>query len=73
MLNESNKIFFWIPRTSDLPGFTTNVEFGMWYKDHKTYYGRPDSAEHCRYLDTLWFRYRTSPIMTTIQDFKYCI
>lgn len=73
MMNESDKIFFWIPRNFEYPGFTTNVEFGSWYKNPKTYYGRPENAERCRYLDTIWFNHWTRPIMTTIEDFKYCI
>lgn len=56
-LNRSTKIF-WIPRTEDLPGFTTNVEFGMFHKDENTFYGRPDNAFKVRYLDYIWKKNR---------------
>ncbi|CAF1638788.1 unnamed protein product [Adineta ricciae] len=34
-----------------MPGFTTNIEFGEDLHSGKIVYGRPDSAEKCRYLD----------------------
>jgi len=35
---KANVILFWIPRKmEDLPGLTTNVEFGMWLKSVKFY------------------------------------
>lgn len=47
----ASAILFWIPRSSDMPGFTTNVEFGEWYKKDGVFVGHPDLAEHVRYLD----------------------
>lgn len=51
----ANWIVFWIPRDmKTLPGLTTNVEFGMCIGLDKVIYGRPDNAEHIRYLDYIW-------------------
>lgn len=52
------KIVFWIPRNmATLPGLTTNVEFGRFAREKRTMYGRPDSAEHVRYLDWYYHKY----------------
>jgi len=56
-LHNADIIIFWIPRYQpDMPGFTTNVEFGYWMaKDcNKVVYGRPDDAEKIKYLDWLY-------------------
>jgi 8-oxo-dGTP pyrophosphatase MutT (NUDIX family) len=48
-------VFFWVPRElSQMPGFTTNVEFGEDWPLRKMLYGRPDSAPKNRYLDARW-------------------
>lgn len=54
-LGNSGCIAFWVPRKlPDMPAFTTNVEFGMWLSDNKTFYGRPDWSENNLYLDKLY-------------------
>ena len=54
-LSNASIIVFWIPRyMPDMPGFTTNVEFGYWMHTGKVIYGRPDDAEKNRYLDWLY-------------------
>ena len=54
-LTEATVILFWIPRRlPDMPGFTTNVEFGYWLHTNKVIYGRPDDAEKIKYLDWLY-------------------
>lgn len=46
-----SKILFWIPRDLDiLPGFTTNVEFGLYVGKDKVYPGSPKDAPKTRYL-----------------------
>ena len=49
----SDLILFWIPRDieNEMPGFTTNIEFGEDLYSGKILYGRPQNAEKCRYLD----------------------
>lgn len=50
-------IVFWVPRQmQDMPAFTTNVEFGYWMAKNpaKVFYGRPDGAPKCGYLDWLY-------------------
>lgn len=49
----ADAIVFWVPRdiAGNMPGFTTNVEFGEDLHSNKIFYGRPDNAEKCRYLD----------------------
>lgn len=56
-LHIATTIAFWIPRSlPDMPGFTTNVEFGYWVKSKsgKVLYGRPDTAKKIKYLDWLY-------------------
>src|SRR4051812_6654080 len=46
------RIVFWVPRNMEtMPALTTNVEFGRFYQDLRMIYGRPDDADHIRYLD----------------------
>lgn len=48
----SDLIAVWCPRDlQTLPGFTTNVEFGLDLHTGKIRYGRPPEAPHTRYLD----------------------
>lgn len=49
-------IMFYIPRTRELIGLTTNHEFGYWMaRDRrKVIYGRPDDAYRMAYLDIMW-------------------
>lgn len=63
-LTEATVIIFWIPRTlPDMPGFTTNVEFGYWLHSGKVIYGRPDDAKKIKYLDWLYeLDYKKKPI-----------
>ena len=51
-LNKANVIMFWIPRDlKNLPGFTTNVEYGMFLKSGKIVLGYPAGAPKMKYLD----------------------
>lgn len=50
-LNRADVILFWIPRElPTMPAFTTNVEFGEWFKSGKIVLGFPKSALHTEYL-----------------------
>lgn len=55
-LNLSDCILFWIPRTEELIGLTTNFELGYWVgKDpNRVVYGRPDGAYKIGYTDFMW-------------------
>lgn len=55
-LKIANVIMFWIPRTKELIGLTTNWEHGYWVaRDRsKIIYGRPDDAYRMKYLDIMW-------------------
>ena len=51
-MHNCSVIMMWIPRhIPDMMGLTSNVEFGLFVKDPRFVYGRPEDAEHCRYLD----------------------
>lgn len=56
-LRRSKVIMFWIPRTKELIGLTTNYELGYWTaKDrNKVVYGRPDDAYRMKYCDIMWY------------------
>jgi hypothetical protein len=55
-LTNSTVILFWIPRTPELIGLTTNHELGYWMaRDRqKLVYGRPDGAYRMIYPDIMW-------------------
>jgi len=56
-LEAATALAFWVPRDlKDLPGFTTNVEFGRYVGSGRCFYGRPDGAPHTRYLDWLYHK-----------------
>jgi len=70
-LKRADCILFWIPRTRELIGLTTNFEHGYWLaKDpDKVVYGRPDDAYRIGYNDIMWRAYRGHcPIYHTLQD-----
>jgi len=65
-LSNAGVVMFWVPRdiAGGMPAFTTNVEFGwmvrMAYEEgqsERVFYGRPDVAEKCQYLDWLYRHY----------------
>ena len=62
-LSEASVILFWVPRNlTDMPAFTTNVEFGYWLNTNKVIYGRPKDAAKIKYLDWLYeFDYNEKP------------
>ncbi len=48
-------ILFWVPRTRELIGLTTNFELGYWMRWREDLvYGRPNDAYRIDYLDILW-------------------
>lgn len=55
-LQKSDVIMFWVQRTRELIGLTTNCEFGYWMARSrmKMVYGRPDDAYRISYLDIMW-------------------
>lgn len=75
-LTACDVIMFWIPRTRELIGLTTNHEHGYWLGrcKKKMVYGRPDDAYRMTYLDIMWeindlgFDDNPLPIMKTLED-----
>lgn len=55
-LQNSTVNMFWIPRTRELIGLTTNHEMGYWLARERTkvVYGRPNDAYRMKYLDLMW-------------------
>lgn len=55
-LEIADVIMFWVPRTRELIGLTTNWEHGYWTaRDRsKVIYGRPDDAYRIKYSDIMW-------------------
>ena len=50
-LNRADCILFWVPRDlTNLPAFTTNIEFGEWHKSGKIVFGAPEGAAKVAYL-----------------------
>jgi ADP-ribose pyrophosphatase YjhB (NUDIX family) len=50
-LELADQIVFWVPRSDELPGFTTNVEFGEWMDSGKVNLGYPVGTPKMRFLD----------------------
>lgn len=55
-LKRCHVIMFWVPRTRELQGQTTNWEHGYWVHRgrDKMVYGRPREAYRTNYLDIMW-------------------
>ena len=66
-LRRADVIVFWIPRSDELPGFTTNVEFGFWVQSGRVVLGAPEDAPHLDYLRALAQRYNV-PIFTSLPE-----
>lgn len=57
-------ILMWVDRTETLRGMTTNIEFGKYLDSGRLVYGRPDTADSCRYLDEQILKRRKQPYST---------
>lgn len=53
-LMSCSAILMWLPRSDILPGFTSNIEFGYYIKSGKFFFGHPESASKCAYMDWLY-------------------
>lgn len=55
-LDMADVLLTWLPRdmNTSLKGLTTNVEFGKYLESGKLFYGRPDHADHVKYLDWIY-------------------
>lgn len=50
-LTLATHIVFWVPRNMlNLPGLTTNIEWGEWHRSGKVTLGFPPEAEHIRHM-----------------------
>jgi 8-oxo-dGTP pyrophosphatase MutT (NUDIX family)/nucleoside 2-deoxyribosyltransferase len=50
-LNRADMIIFWLPRNLEtFPGYTTNIEWGWWFRSGKVVFGAPDYAEKVDYV-----------------------
>jgi len=67
-LIRANCILFWVPRDlRDLPGFTTNDEWGTWKASGKVVWGAPANAEKVRYQE-YYARKLGVPMARTLAD-----
>lgn len=74
-LFNADKIVFYIPRKlPELPGFTTNVEYGMWLtrKPNSVLLCCPSNSEKNRYLEWLYLQEKPNDIIyRTLEDVLY--
>jgi len=69
MRARADLILFWVPRDlSDMPAFTTNIEFGEDHDSCRCIYGRPEGAPKNRYLDVRWREVSGCPPHTALAD-----
>ena len=59
---------FWIPRSKDMLGLSTNVEFGFLISKGKMVYGRPNNAFKCLFLDYLYENKLNKKPSETLED-----
>ena len=68
-LERADALVFWVPRDREnLPGFTTNVEFGRYVGSGRAVYGRPEGRPHNRYLDWLYQRVTGQTPLATLEE-----
>ena len=68
-LDECSLVLMWVPRDLDkLPGFTTNVEFGMLLHKDKLLYGRPDNSKKNLYLDYSYLKLNPNSVNGVIKQ-----
>lgn len=57
-LNSATVILFWVPRElTQMPAFTTNIEFGLYVSTRKCVLGFPQDSEKMAYLAQLAYSY----------------
>ncbi|HVI69789.1 MAG TPA: nucleoside 2-deoxyribosyltransferase domain-containing protein [Magnetospirillaceae bacterium] len=67
-MNMADIIMCWLPRDPQtMPGFTTNVELGMWIDSGKMVFGGPVGAYKNRYIEHLSNK-RKVPVAHTLED-----
>lgn len=66
-IETASVVVFWVPRSEALPGFTTNVEFGLLVTSGKAVLGYPPNTDKMKYLHKLAERYHV-PVLHTLRD-----
>ncbi len=67
-LHMADVVVFWVPRDKkNLPAFTTNVEYGIFFDSGKAILGYPPSAEGVRYLAHIGAQEHV-PIVGTLEE-----
>jgi len=74
-LNVCRVVLVWVPRDlKNMPSFTTNVEFGLYVKSGKLFYGRPDHSPKNGYLDYCYEKFTNRKPKNILSDLvKECM
>lgn len=73
-LEKAKVILFWVPRDLvKLPGYTTNLEFGLWAKSGKVVLGFPFNAPKMKYFEFLSKKYNISMASSLEETVKLAI
>jgi hypothetical protein len=68
-LNRADCILFWVPRNMEtMPGLTTNIEFGEWFKSGKVVLGCPVDAPKMDYMKYRGSQHGIKPIWNSLEQ-----
>jgi hypothetical protein len=68
-LNRADCILFWVPRNMEtMPGLTTNIEYGEWFKSGKVVLGSPGDAPKMDYMKYRGFQHGVDPQWSSLEQ-----
>ena len=68
MLERADVVMFWIPRSNNMLGLSTNIEFGYLLNKGNIVYGSPNNAMRCEFLDFLYKEKLGKNYLSALED-----
>ena len=69
-MDNCSRIIFWVPRSDELPGFTTNLEFG-WYlarRPDNVIFGYPSTATKMQWMTKKYEQIKSKIPCKTLEE-----